>query len=139
MRVLAIAALLVLAGGCASTHAIKPQVAGPKVDFAEAQVVDVKLSSFHFTPDVVHLKSGQPTALKLTNAASMEHTFTAPEFFAATQVAPGDAARVAEGQVELAPGATVVLHLVPAVGEFQVVCTEFGHALLGMRGKLVVS
>jgi plastocyanin len=139
MRVLAIAALLMLAAGCASTHAIQPQVAGPRANFAEAQGVDIKLSSFHFTPNVMRLKSGQPIALKLTNAASMEHTFTAPEFFAEAQVAPGDAARVAEGQVKLAPSATVVLHLVPAAGEYQVVCTEFGHALLGMRGKLVVS
>ena len=139
MRVLAIAALLMLAGGCASTHAIRPQVAGPQVDFAQAQVVDVKLSSFHFTPDVVHLKSGQPYALKLTNAASRDHTFTAPEFLAAAQVAPEDAARVAEGQIELTPGATVVVHLVPAAGTYQMVCTEFGHALLGMRGKVVVS
>ena len=139
MKTLAITVLLMLAAGCASTHAVKPRLAGPQVDFAAAPTVDVTLSSFHFTPDILRLKAGQPYALKLTNRASTEHTFSAPEFFAAAQMAPEDALRIATGQVELAPGATVILHLVPAGGEYRVTCTEFGHALLGMRGRLVVS
>lgn len=139
IRVLVVAALLTLAAGCASTHAINPQVAGPQADFAATPTVDIKLSSFHFTPDLLRLKAGQPYALRLANTASMEHTFAATEFFAAAKVAPDAAALIAKGQVELAPGATVLLHLVPAAGEYRVVCTEFGHALLGMRGRLVVS
>lgn len=138
MRILATAASM-LAAGCASTHAIRPQVAGADVAFAGAPTVQVRLSSFHFTPDDVRLRAGQPYALKLVNAASTDHTFTAPEFFAAARMAPEDAAKIAKGQVEVGAGATVVLRLVPAAGEYRLVCTEFGHALLGMRGRLVVN
>ena len=138
MRALAAAVLAVALAGCASTHSITPQVAGGDVVFARAQAVEVKLSSYHFDPNPVRLKAGQPYALKLVNAASKDHTFTAPEFFAAAKVAPADAQRIAGGQIELKPGAATVLHLVPAAGEYGLVCTEVGHAALGMHAKIIV-
>lgn len=139
MRMLAIAASILVAAGCASTHAIRPQVAGADVDFAGAPIVEIRLSSFHFKPDDVRLRAGQPYVLKLVNAGSTDHTFTAPEFFAAAGMAPEDAAKVAKGQIEMGAGATVLLRLVPAAGEYRLVCTEFGHALLGMTGRLIVN
>jgi uncharacterized cupredoxin-like copper-binding protein len=139
MRLIAITAVVALSAGCVSTHPITPHVASSSVDFAAAPVVEVTLSSYHFMPHVVRLQAGRPYALKLVNAATMKHTFTAPEFFAAAQVAPDAAALVAKGQVELAGGGTVVVRLVPAPGEYKVVCAEFGHALLGMTGRVSVS
>src|SRR5712671_4747789 len=101
MRATSLAMILILVGGCVSTHKITPQVAGEGVDFSQATPVQVQLSSYKFTPSTLRLKAGGAYALTLVNAASEHHTFTAPEFFAAAKVAPGDAAKIAEGEVEL--------------------------------------
>ena len=130
-------ALAVALAACAQTHPITPQVASGD-NFAGAQPIEVSLSSFHFAPGDVRLKAGQPIALKLVNSSSKEHNFTAPEFFAAAKVAPGDAGKIAQGQVELKPGATAEVRLIPAAGRFHLVCTEVGHAALGMRGTITV-
>lgn len=123
---------------CATTQPIVPRVA-PDVDFSQAQTVEVRLSSYDYTPEEIRLEAGRPYALKLTNVADMGHDFTAPEFFAAARVRPADASKIADGQIELAPGATATVHLVPMAGTYKLVCTHTGHALLGMTGRIVVS
>lgn len=132
----------VLAGlamtGCASTHAIAPQLASG-TDFSQADSLEVKLTNFDFSPSTLQLHSGKPYALKLVNTGSAGHDFTAPEFFAAGRVAPGDAAMIAKGQVSLEPGQTATIHIIPALGRYNLVCTHFGHAVLGMKGRIVVS
>jgi plastocyanin len=137
MRTAIAAVVLSLVTGCASTHAIAPQVAGAGVDFGQAEVVEVTLSSFAFKPSEIRLQAGKPYALKLVDVSG-GHDFTAPEFFAAARVAPDDAAKVAKGQVELKAGESAVIHLVPAAGTFDLACTHFGHAALGMKGRIVV-
>ncbi|HKT86535.1 MAG TPA: cupredoxin domain-containing protein [Novosphingobium sp.] len=138
MRVVLIAAAIALTAGCASTHPIEPRVASSSVDFSGAETAEVKLGNFSFTPSDVTLKAGRPYVLKIVNTASGGHDFTAPEFFAAATVAPQDAARIASGQVELGAGETAMIRLVPAAGEFKLVCTHFGHAAMGMTGKIIV-
>jgi uncharacterized cupredoxin-like copper-binding protein len=138
MRATAFAMMLILVGGCASTHKITPQLAGEGVDFSQATPIEVKLSSYKFTPSTVRLKAGRAYALELVNEASKHHTFAAPEFFAAAKVAPGDAAKIAEGEVELDPRQSVTIHLIPSAGQYKLACTMFGHALLGMKGTINV-
>lgn len=138
MRVLLIAAAITLVAGCATTRPIEPRIAGPAVDFTSARTVEIRLSNFDFTPSIIGLEAGRPYELKIVNAASGGHDFTAPEFFAASAVAPQDAARIASGQIDLGGGETASIRLVPAVGEFKVVCTHFGHVALGMTGKIIV-
>ena len=136
LRLVAAAALAGLAG-CATTQPIVPQVA-PDVDFSQAETYQVRLSSYDYTPEDIRLQAGKAYALNLTNASGAGHTFTAPQFFAATRVQPADASKIADGEVELGPGETAVVHLVPARGIYELVCTETGHKLLGMTGKIVV-
>jgi plastocyanin len=138
MRTTAFVMMLILVGGCASTHKITPQVAGEGVDFSQATPVQVQLSSYKFTPPTVRLKVGRAYALKLVNEASQHHTFAAPEFFAAAKVASGDAAKIAKGEVELDPHQSVTVHLIASAGQYKLVCTMFGHALLGMKGTIKV-
>ena len=138
MRAIALVMMLILVGGCVSTHKITPQVAGEGVDFSQATPVQVQVSSYRFTPSTVRLKAGHAYALNLVNAASKHHTFTAPEFFATVKVAAGDAAKIAEGEVELDPHQSVTVHLTPSAGQYKLVCTMFGHALLGMKGTIKV-
>ena len=138
MRATAFAMMLVVVGGCASTHKITPRLAGRGVDFSQATPVEVALSSYRFTPSTVRLKAGRALTLNLVNEASKHHTFTAPEFFAAAKVAPEDAAKIAKGEVELDPHQSVTVHLIPRAGQYKLACTMFGHALLGMRGTIIV-
>ena len=136
LKLVAAAAIACLAG-CATTKPIVPQVAAD-VDFGQAETYEVRLSSYDYTPEDISLQAGRPYALKLTNVADIGHDFTAPEFFAAAGVRPSDAAQIADGQIELAPGASATVHLVPAAGTYKLACTHTGHALLGMTGKIVV-
>lgn len=138
MRESMLAASLCLVAACASTHPIEPQVAPASVDFDKAEMVEVTLSNFEFSPETIRLQAGAPCALVLINAASGGHDFTAPEFFAAASIMAEDADEVATGQVELAGGATVTIHLVPVAGQYPLVCTHLGHAAFGMKGTIVV-
>jgi uncharacterized cupredoxin-like copper-binding protein len=127
-----------LLAGCVSTQPIDPQIASSSADFSEAETVEVKLSNFKFAPSTIELKAGQPYNLRLTGAASGGHDFTAPEFFAAAKVMSGDASIIRSGNVELNSGEAVTVRLIPAAGEYRLVCTHTGHAALGMVGKIIV-
>lgn len=138
MRVVLIAAVIALSIGGASIHATEPGVANSPADFTGAETAEVKLASFSFTPAKLNLKAGSPYILKVVNTASGGHDFSAPEFFAAAIIAPQDAARISGGKIKLRGGETALIHLVPAAGKFRLVCTHFGHAFMGMTGKIIV-
>jgi len=135
--VLAILASASLAG-CVSSYPIEPRLAPASVDFSGADRERVELANFDFTPREIHLRAGRPYELVLTNVGSGGHDFAAPAFFAAAQIRPDDAPLVAKGKVDVAGNTTRTVHLVPAAGEYELVCTHTGHALLGMKGKIVV-
>ncbi len=130
-------ALGLLLAACATTHAVDPQVAS--TNLTDAQLVEVKLNNFDFTPSTIRLEAGKAYALHIVNTAQGGHDFTAPEFFAASKVAPEDVASVRDGQVDLGGGQSTEIHLVPSAGTYELVCTHTGHALLGMKGTIVVS
>lgn len=126
-----------LLSSCASTRAITPQAVEQSVDWDTAAQTEVLLTSFEFTPRVIELEAGTPVRLLITNQQD-GHDFTAPDFFAAARIASGDLERVANGQVNLREGESIALRLIPEAGRYDVVCTRTGHALLGMRGEIVV-
>jgi uncharacterized cupredoxin-like copper-binding protein len=138
MHKIASLAAVALLAGCATSHPIDPQVAAASVNFNGATEQRVELANFDFTPRDIHLRAGRPYDLVLANVGSGGHDFAAPEFFAAAQVRADDAALVSSGKVEVGGGATKHVHLVPAAGNYELVCTHAGHALLGMKGKIVV-
>jgi uncharacterized cupredoxin-like copper-binding protein len=133
----AIVASLSLAA-CATVQPIEPRIAPATVSFSGAAEQRVELANFDFAPREIHLRAGRPYELSLVNVASGGHDFAAPEFFAAAQVRAADAALIASGKVDVPGGATRRVHLVPAAGEYRLVCTHTGHALLGMTGRIVV-
>ena len=137
MRITPLAVLPLLAA-CAASHPIEPQLAPASVSFGSAEQERVELASFDFSPREIRLRAGRPYELVLSNVSGGGHDFAAPEFFAAAQVKPSDAALVVEGEVEVPGNTTRTVHLVPATGTYDLVCTHTGHALLGMKGKIVV-
>lgn len=138
MHKIAPLAATVLLAACASSHPIEPQIAPASVDFAAATQHRVELSSFDFTPEEIRLSAGQPYELVLVNVSSDGHNFAAPEFFAAAQVQADDSELIASGDVDVPAGASRTIHLVPAAGTYDLVCTYTGHALFGMKGTIVV-
>jgi uncharacterized cupredoxin-like copper-binding protein len=108
-------------------------VAGP-----EAETVTVRLSSFAFTPSLLHLRSGVPVRLHLVNDSAGGHNVSAPALFLLASAFP-NGAPPAGGKVELGPGQSQDLLLVPrAPGTYKLECTHFLHNLFGMTGTIVV-
>lgn len=107
-------------------------------DWTRAQRVEVKLSSFDFTPSTLRLRAGRPVILRLVNGASGGHDFTAPAFFAAAQVRPEDRGAVGKGSIDLRGGRRVDIALVPKAGVYPLKCTHAFHKTFGMTGRIVV-
>lgn len=106
---------------------------------AAPEIVSVELSNFKFSPSDLTLQQGRTYRLHLVNAAGGAHDFTAPEFFAASNIAAGDRALVAGGKVKLAGHQSVDITLTPAKsGTFALHCSHFMHSGMGMSGQIVV-
>ena len=101
--------------------------------------VNVQLANFKFTPNSIVLDHDRPYVLRLFNASSGGHDFSAPAFFAASAIAPADRHWVTEGEVEVPAGQLREIHLTaPAAGSYKLKCTHTFHKSFGMSGKLVV-
>jgi plastocyanin len=101
--------------------------------------VTISLSDYAFAPNALTLNVGAPTRLQFTNSASKGHSFSAPEFFAASQIAADDQAKVRNGTVEVAGGQTVEVTVTPGrAGAYPLNCTHFMHSTMGMHGTIIV-
>lgn len=97
--------------------------------------LEVRLSSFDFTPSTIRLAAGQPVVLHLVNNGGGGHNFAAPEFFAAAQRVSGPVER---GRVEVPGRRSVEIRLTPARGSYRLRCTHTLHTSFGMTGRIVV-
>ena len=109
-------------------------------DAAAAQIVaapvqSIALYSYGFNPNPIVLKAGKAVTLSFVNRAGKSHDFTAEKFFRASRIISG---RVGEGEVDLGPGQTASVTLVPAAGRYKVHCGRPFHKMLGMRADIVV-
>jgi plastocyanin len=104
---------------------------------ATPQTVTVRLSSFAFTPEHLHLHAGVPVRLHFVNASNGGHNFTSPALFASGVFLAG--APTPDGSIEVPGGQTRGIVFLPRVpGTYEVRCTHFLHALFGMTGKVTV-
>ena len=101
--------------------------------------VEVRLSSFDYTPGVIRLRAGEAVTLRLVNSSGGGHNFSAPAFFAAAHLLPGANAPVHDGTVEVRSRQAVTVRLVPARGTYRLRCTHTLHSTLGMRGQIIVT
>ena len=102
---------------------------------APTPIQHVELRSYAYNPAPIHLKAGQPVTLHFMNQAGKSHDFTARRFFAASKILSGSAPN---GEVELKPGTTAAITLIPAAGKYKVHCSHPFHKQLGMRAKIIV-
>jgi plastocyanin len=109
---------------------------------AQAQtdnLINISLTNYAFTPGAITLQAGTAYHLHFINSGSKDHNFSAPDFFAAAQIAPEDQAKVAKGLVALESGQSVDVTVTPArSGTFAVECTHFMHGMMGMHGTITV-
>src|SRR6185503_20561167 len=75
-----------------------------------ARTVEIRLSSFDFTPNEIRLRAGEPVILHLVNSGRGGHNFSAPQFFAAASGVSGPVRRRA---AEAAPHARADARLTP--------------------------
>lgn len=128
---IAIAALL-LGAGAATAFAQTP-------DWSQAQRVEVGMSNYAFAPTELHLHHGTPYVLHFTNSAAKSHDFNAAKFFAASTIASDDQGKIVNGGVDLEENQSADVKLIANTpGTYEVRCTYFMHAMLGMTGKVIV-
>ena len=110
--------------------------AGPAAaQIVAAPVQSIALYSYGFNPTPIVLNAGKAVTLSFVNRAGKSHDFTAEKFFRASKIISG---RVGEGEVDLAPGQTASVTLVPAAGRYKVHCGHPFHKMLGMHTDIIV-
>jgi len=106
---------------------------------AQPQTIRVELSEYKFAPMEIDLAKGQTYVLHLTNTGSKSHDLSAKAFFATVALGPASAAKVKNGDIDVDEGESVDVTLTPQqAGAFEMHCTKFLHAMLGMKGQIVV-
>ena len=104
-----------------------------------AQPISVSLTDYAFTPSALSLTAGVTYHLHLTNSGSKDHSFSAPQFFAASQIAADDQAKIKKGEVAIDSGQAVDITITPGqAGNFALTCTHFMHNMMGMHGTITV-
>ena len=107
--------------------------------FAQPTVINVELSEYKFAPMQLSLAHGQAYVLHLTNTGGKAHDLSAKAFFQTVAFAPGSAAKAKGGDVDLDEGESVDIALTPQTpGTYEMHCTHPFHAMLGMKGQIVV-
>jgi uncharacterized cupredoxin-like copper-binding protein len=107
-------------------------------DWRQGREYDVLLSSFDIQPQTISLKAGQPLRLRLINNSSEAHSFSAKAFFAAGEIRSRDRKAVSGGSIDVGPGETREVLIVPAAGRYTARCGSLFHRIMGMTAKIVV-
>lgn len=117
-------------------------IAAPSVaqepEWRTAEEYDVLLEPFGYEPQLIRLEAGKPVKLRFVNQGQGTYSFSAREFFRASQVHAGDADVVVRGALRLSPGERRTIALVPAPGRYHVRSTNVFHRVLGMTGQIIV-
>src|SRR4249920_1817576 len=98
---------LILAALIVAPLAISPALA------QNGETITISLTDYAFTPASLALKAGTAYRLHFTNAGSKDHDFTAPGFFAASQVAADDQDKVKRGTVAVDKGQEIEVVVTP--------------------------
>jgi plastocyanin len=126
-----------LCGPLVLAHALLLPIAGASAQTAAP--ITIALTDYAFSPASFDLKAGTAYQLHFVNNGSKGHNFSAPEFFAASQIAPEDMAKMKNGTVELANGQSADIAVTPGrAGTYAFVCTHFMHKTMGMHGEITV-
>jgi plastocyanin len=109
------------------------------IDWSRAQTVQVVMTNYAFTPNALQFRLNTPFHLRLVNNSGHDHSFDAPDFFAAVGTAPEDRVKVVAGEVEVGGGQAVDVKIVPVKpGTYEFQCSHFLHSAFGMTGEALI-
>ncbi len=103
---------------------------------AQPAAVTVDVRSYNFAPKPIHLRAAAPVTLTFVNRSNSGHDFTARSFFASSRIVAGAAP---EGEIDLRPGETKSITLVPRAGTYHAHCSHFLHKQFGMSDEIIVT
>jgi uncharacterized cupredoxin-like copper-binding protein len=119
------------------TTSLQPQ----SVDWNASKAIEIDLSEFQIEPAMLDFEVMHPYRVTFRNIGKKAHNFTSSGFFSAVLLRPeaeGSSA-AAKAQIELAPGASSVVELVPIKpGRYPFACTHPLHEIFGMSGVAVI-
>lgn len=107
-------------------------------DWRAAREYDVLLSSFDIQPQSIAFKAGEPVRLRLINNSSIAHSFSAKGFFSSGEIRPRDQKLVSGGKIDVGPGDTREVMIVPKAGRYSARCANLFHRVMGMNASIVV-
>lgn len=110
----------------------------PQPEWRQATEAQVLVRIGAFEPDPVRLVAGRPTRLVFYNASQTPLSVDAGEFFARALIRSGDADAVRGGRLEIRPGESREIVLVPAEGRYRVRSGSWLRRLLGMSAQIIV-
>jgi uncharacterized cupredoxin-like copper-binding protein len=106
---------------------------------AQPTVINIQLSEYKYAPMQLTLDHGQAYVLHVTNTGGKGHDLSAKAFFQTVTLAPGSAAKVKDGSIDLDEGESADVALTPLKpGSYEMHCTHPFHSMLGMKGQIVV-
>jgi len=106
---------------------------------AQPTVINIQLSEYKYAPMQLTLDHGQAYVLHVTNTGGKGHDLNAKAFFQTVTLAPGSAAKVKDGGIDLDEGESADIALTPLKpGTYEMHCTHPFHSMLGMKGQIVV-
>ncbi len=104
-----------------------------------AELIEISITDYAFTPPTLSLKAGAAYHMHFTNSGSKDHNYSAPEFFAASQLTTDDQGKIKNGAVVVDSGHAVDITVTPGqAGTYALTCTHFMHKMMGMRGSISV-
>ena len=112
--------------------------AAAQTEWRQAREVDVLLSNLDIQPETIRLRAGEPVRLRFVNNSHIPHSFSAGGFFKASQYRSRDKGAVGGGSVDLGPGDTREVVLVPAKGRYSARCSNLFHRIMGMSARIIV-
>lgn len=123
---IALVAIAMLAVACGGGGAKQNDSSSSSAATATSgQNVEVALSDFKFTPSNLTVKQGDTVTVTLKNDGAVAHDFKIEAFGVESElVRPGQSA--------------TLTFTADKTGQFEIICTEPGHAASGMKGTLVV-
>ena len=115
-------------------------------DWSRMAEVSIEMLDYGYRPRELRLKAGQPYRLTIVNEGSVNHYFTAPEFFASVAARKAQVPRQAEIKAavfesfEVHPrGGTLEFYFVPMEkGSYRAFCHIKDHLPLAIEAQLVV-
>jgi plastocyanin len=112
--------------------------AGQQPEWRQSSEYDVLLEPYAYQPSEIRLEAGRPVRLRFVNSGQRSLTLSAPGFFRASRLRPGDEEALRGGTLRLEPGERRTIVLVPVAGRYRIRSANLLHRLLGMTGRIVV-